>query len=189
MKYDWIRWTSWIVRCRTIWYDEIHKCIRYNTMRYDEFMFFKFCIRTMRYDTIQCYTMKYDVLWYYTITCYSDWFVFVFFGQFKVHLRHVFPGRIMYGGTSILKTIRKRFDDLKIKDWIVGTPCGQFLTEAELNFSLVLIHTLLQCKIEATTWGEIQFGLGGKWVRFGRPKYSLICGLSYEGGPSKNEQD
>ena len=63
------------------------------------------------------------------------------------------------------------------------------LMENELNFSPVLVHSLLQCKIEETTCGEIHFGLGGKRVRFGRLEYSLICGLSYEDGPSKNERD
>ena len=87
---------------------------------------------------------------YYTIryvAIMTD-FSFVFLGQFEVHLQRVFPRRITYDGTSMLKTVRKIIDNLNIKDRILGTPFEQFLTQTELNLSPVLIHTLLQCKIE-----------------------------------------
>ena len=100
-----------------------------------------------------------------------------------------FPGRITYGGTGILKLVRSRFDELGIKERILGTPFEQFFTESELGFSPVLVHTLLQKKIEATVRGEIHFGIGGKRVRFGCLEYALVSGMSYEDGPTKAEQD
>ena len=57
--------------------------------------------------------------------------------------------------------------------------------ESELGFSPVLVHTLLQKKIEATVRGEIHFGIRGKRVRFRRLEYALVSGMSYEDGPSK----
>ena len=53
----------------------------------------------------------------------------------------------------------------------------------------MLVHTLLQKKIEATVRGEIHFGIGGKRVRFGRLEYALVSGMTYEDGPTKAEQD
>ena len=65
-----------------------------------------------------------------------------------------FPGHITYGGTEILKLVRRRFDELGIKDRILETPFEQFFSEGELGFAPVLVHTLIQKKIEATTRGR-----------------------------------
>ena len=74
----------------------------------------------------------------------------------------LFPDRITYSGTGILKLVWRRFDELGIKDLILETPFEQFFSESELGFSSLLVHTLLQKKIEATARGEIHFVIGGK---------------------------
>ena len=58
-----------------------------------------------------------------------------------------------------------------------------------LNFSPVLLHVLLLCKVELTTLGEIHFGLGNERVRFGRLEDALKCGFNMECGPSVDEEN
>ena len=99
-------------------------------------------------------------------------------------MRHVydvdFPGRVTYHGSACLKKVYERFSELEILDRLQGTPFEKFFVkeQVDLNFSGVLIHKLLEKRIEPTVRGEVHFDIGGQRVRFGRLEYALVTGLS-----------
>ena len=102
---------------------------------------------------------------------------------------HDFAGRITYGGSGHFKTVKEKFTDLGLLQRVAESPFAQFFEGSTLNFSTVLLHSLLLRKIHPTKRGEIHFGIGNKRVRFGRLEYALITGMSMEDGPSKEEQN
>jgi len=102
---------------------------------------------------------------------------------------HDFAGRITYGGSGFLKTVKEKFTDLGLLQRVAESPFAHFFEGSTLNFSTVLLHSLLLRKIHPTKRGEIHFGIGNKRVRFGRLEYALITGMSMEDGPSTEEQN
>ena len=63
---------------------------------------------------------------------------------------HEFAGRITYGGLSYLKMVNEKFTVLGVLDWVTETPFAQFFERTTLNFSPVLLHSLLLRKIDPT---------------------------------------
>ena len=100
-----------------------------------------------------------------------------------------FPGRITYSGSGMLKLVKEKFTALDLLQRIAETPFAQFFEATTLNFSSVLLHSLLLRKVESTKRGEIHFGIGNKRVRFGKLEYALITGFSMEDGPTAEEQN
>jgi hypothetical protein len=105
MKYDELNETFDAVRLYTMWYDEIHIAVRYDTIHTTPLNFFHIIFS---YDVVRYHTMLYNNVRYLTMLYNSDWFFFLFFWDDLKYIYNVpFSGHIMYDGTGILKIIRK----------------------------------------------------------------------------------
>ena len=88
-------------------------------------------------------------------------------------------GRVTWRGQATMKMIKDKFEELKLLDRAKKFLFKNFFETTSLQFSCIIIHQIFRRIIKPVGKNELQFEVGGKYLKFGIGEFALITGLNF----------